>query len=153
MTQSSQRSDAREPMTLLIDDRTLSACLQGDRPTADSALFTTGLWYVRLCQAVFTPGRPAEGQLSKPIASLPPSKRAAALRALLNLPDDIGLLSMRELGPTIAELRGRHTLNLLAIEALAAASLLQATVVLSVPSPGLEQALADEGLSWSRRST
>lgn len=138
-------------MRLLIDDRNLSAWLRGERPTTDDDLFTTGLWYVRLCQAVFTPGRLTGGQLSKPITSLPLSQRVAAMRALLSLPDDVGLLSLRDLGPTIAELRGRHQLNLLGIEALAAASVLEATVVLSAPSPRLERALTQEGLAWRRQ--
>ncbi|MEZ5135427.1 MAG: hypothetical protein R2699_10335 [Acidimicrobiales bacterium] len=49
-------------------------------------------------------------------------------------------------GPTIAELRSRHQLNILSIEALAAASQLNAHVYLSASSPQLEQALRSANL-------
>ncbi len=134
----------------LIDDGRLSAHLRGESLSLDGDVYTTGLWYVRLCQAVLTPGRAVGGQLSAPIARLPPTHRAAAMRALFSMPDDVGLLSLRELGPVIAELRARHQLNLLGIEALAAAATLDATVILSAPSPRLEDALTAEGLAWQR---
>lgn len=131
----------------LVDDRTLSEILRGVR-RIDGAVYTTGFWYVRLCQAVLSSNRPPTGQLSKPIASLPPSARAAAIRALLQLPDNIGMLSLRQLGPTIAELRELHRLNLLGIEALAAAKTTNATVLLSAASPQLEAALRSEGIAF-----
>ena len=65
---------------------------------------------------------------------------------LLELPDDIGLESLRTLGPLIGHLRRRHQLNILGMEALAAAVHLQAGVYLSVASPRLEEALQIEGL-------
>jgi len=61
-------------------------------------------------------------------------------------PADIGLLSLRKLGPTIAQLRQHHQLNILSIEALAAATRLQANVYLSAPSPQLERALRSANL-------
>jgi hypothetical protein len=63
----------------------------------------------------------------------------------LELPEEIGLISLRQLGPVIAGLRARHQLNILGIEALAAAVYLDATVAMSARSPQLEQALAAEG--------
>lgn len=83
--------------------------------------------------------------LSGPLAALPEPFRENALRAVLELPDAIGLLGLRELGPRIGQLRGRHALNILSIEAVAAAVHLQATVFLSVSSPRLEAALRAEG--------
>ena len=50
------------------------------------------------------------------------------MRAVLELPEEIGLLSLRDLGPTIAQLRNDHQLNILGMEALAAASRLNAKV-------------------------
>ena len=61
------------------------------------------------------------------------------------LPDEIGLISLRELAPVIAQLRSRHQLNILSIEAVAAAVYLGATVGLSTRSPRLEAALTAEG--------
>jgi hypothetical protein len=131
----------------LIDDQLLGRVLQGKAPKllASRQLYTTGYWYVRLCQAVLI-AHDRTGQLSAPFASLPPDLRSAALTSVLNLPDEIGLISLRDLGPTIAELRKESQLNILSIEALAAATKLQADVFLSASSPMLESALASCGL-------
>lgn len=131
----------------LVDDQTLGLVLRGRPPRALATkdVYTTGYWCVRLCQAALgAHGR--TGALSRPFAELTPELRERALGAVLALPDDVGMLSLRELGPTIARLRGRHRLNILGIEALAAASELRARVFLSAPSPMLEAALLAEGL-------
>ena len=94
---------------------------------------------------VVTHERP--GVLARPFANLPPGLRARAMTAVLELPDEIGLISLRDLAPTVARLRQYHQLNIVSIEALAAATLLRATVYLSPPSPLLESALANEGLT------
>ena len=57
----------------------------------------------------------------------------------------VGLVSVRDLGPLIGQLRVRHNLNILGMEALAAASRLEAEVFLSAPAPRLIQALNAEG--------
>lgn len=131
----------------LIDDQLLAAVLRGQPPRvlASKELYTTGYWYVRLCQAVLG-AQERTGVLSRPFVDLPDEMRERALAAVLELPADIGLVSLRELGPVIAQLRHRHQLNILCIEALAAATRLQANVHLSAPSPQLEQALRMAGL-------
>ena len=136
-------------MTTLVDDRALSEILRGER-RIDGSVFTTGLWYLRLCQAVLTTNSPVQGSLSRPIAVLPPSVQQAAFAALMSLPEDIGLLSLRELGPTMAELRSKYRLNLLSSEVLAAAKHLNASVLLTTRSPHLEDALAAENLELNR---
>lgn len=99
---------------------------------------------MRLCQAALgVADRP--GALSGRFAALPHDRRERALAAVLELPDEIGLISLRELAPLIAQLRARHQLNILSIEAAAAAVHLGATVALSTRSPRLETALAAEG--------
>lgn len=135
-------------MTLVVDDQLLSVVLRGEslpgHLDSSGPIFTTGYWYVRLCQAALgVADRP--GALSAPCAALPPDRRERALAALLELPDEIGLISLRVLAPVIAQLRVRHRLNILSIEAVAAAVHLGATVALSVRSPRLEAALAAEG--------
>ncbi len=135
-------------MTLLVDDQLLSIVLRGEalpgQLDSSGPIFTTGYWYVRLCQAAFgVADRP--GALSAPFAALPPGRRAQALTAVLQLPGEIGLVSLRELAPVIGQLRVRHQLNILGIEAVAAAVQLGATVALSTTSPRLEAALAVEG--------
>jgi hypothetical protein len=129
----------------LLDDQLLGRVLRGDDPPRPGAeIYTTGYWYVRLCQAVLRASGRA-GVLSSPFASLPDDARARAVERLLTLPTTIGLLSLRELGPLIGRLRARHELNILALEALAAASRLEAEVFLSAPSPRLLDALEAEG--------
>ncbi len=55
-------------------------------------------------------------------------------------------MSLRSLAPLIGRLRSRHRqLNLLSIEALAAALHLNAQVYLLTPTPPLQDALAAEG--------
>ena len=138
-------------MTLLLDDHLLSIVLRGDKLPAPlgshRTIATTGYWYVRLCQAVLGVADRI-GRLSGPFAGLPTGRREQALAAVLELPDEIGLVSLRELGPVIGRLRARHQLNILSIEALAAAVYLNATVALSVGSPRLENALHAEGISF-----
>jgi hypothetical protein len=131
----------------LIDDQLLGAVLRDGAPDdlGSKQLFTTGYWYVRLCQAVLT-AQERHGALSRPFADLPAGLRSRALEAVLELPAEIGLVSLRELAPTTARLRERHQLNVLSIEALAAASRLRAEVFLSAESPRLADALAHENL-------
>jgi len=75
---------------------------------------------------------------------LPGENRERAVQALLELPDEIGLVSLRELAPLIGHLRNRHDLNILGMEVLAAAVLLGADVYLSASSPRLQEALIRE---------
>jgi hypothetical protein len=131
-------------VTQLIDDQLLGAVLRGSPPPQrDVPLYTTGYFYVRLCQAVLASST-AAGVLSSPFNSLPHELRERATSALLELPEEIGLVSLRELGPVIGQLRVRHDLNILGMEALAAAVYLEADVYLSASSPRLEEALRRE---------
>jgi hypothetical protein len=71
----------------------------------------------------------------------------------MELPDNIELVSLRRLGPVIGRLRQRHSLNVLGLEALAAAEVLDADVFLTAPSPRLEAAVAAEGHRVRRLSS
>lgn len=133
----------------LIDDQALGLVLRGHSPRAIRRfeIATTGYWYVRLCQAVLgATDRP--GVLSRPFADLPLDMRDRTIGAVLELPDEIGLMSLRTLGPDIGRLRGHHSLNILGMEVLAAAIHLEATVFLSVSSPRLEAALGSENCRY-----
>jgi hypothetical protein len=139
-------------MTVVLDDQVLSAELRGRHVVDDQRRYTTGLWYVRLCQAVW---RAQGGALSAPFADLPAPVGARALASVLALPEHIGLLSLRELGPAMGELAGRHQLNVLAREALAAALALGAGLVLAERSvsPRLVAAAEAEGVPVALVST
>jgi hypothetical protein len=63
----------------------------------------------------------------------------------MELPDDVGLVSLRSLAPLIGQLRRNHDMNILGMEVLAASIHLQADVYLSAPSPRLQEALDREG--------
>ncbi len=132
----------------LIDDQLLGQVLRGRTPRvlASKELYTTGYWYVRLCQAVLSANE-RTGVLSRPFSELPQQLRQRAMIAVLELPVDIGLISLRDLAPIIAQLRTRHQLNISGIEAVAAASRLGAQVFLSASSPQLEDALRAERIS------
>jgi hypothetical protein len=133
----------------LVDDRLLSLVLRGDvpRPLRRFDLATSGYWYARLCQAVLGEAeRP--GVLSRPFADLPEPVRDRALAAVLQLPDHIELVSLRELAPLMGQLRSHHSLNVLGMEALAAAVHLGADVFLSADSPRLQAALTEERRRW-----
>ena len=135
---------AGQRVTQLVDDRLLVDLLGGgDPPRPSEAVWTTGYWYVRLCRAVLVSAGPA-GVLSTSFADLPEAMHTQALRALLELPERIGLAGLRTLGPLIGHLSRRHRLNALGIEVLAAAVHLQADVYLSAPAPRLQEALLAE---------
>jgi hypothetical protein len=133
----------------LIDDQVLGAVLRGStpRPLRRFDLATTGYWYVRLCQAVLST-TDRSGVLSGPFAKLPDDLRERTVAAVLELPEDIELISLRELAPEIGRLRRRHSLNILALEALAAAIHLDAEVVLTAASPRLQAALSAERCTY-----
>jgi len=109
-------------------------------------VFTTGCWYLRLCQAVV---RGAGGALSGPFLSLPQRERERALRAVLELPEGILMLSWRAVAPMMAgQLDGpAQGLNLLSREALAVASLLDAQVIMAAGNENhlLRNALREVG--------
>ena len=129
-------------MTLLLDDQTLAALLRGEDEPPNDDVFTTGHWYLRLCQAVV---RGAGGVPSGPVLSLPAERRARALAAILELPEEIGMLSWRVVAPMMAnQLDGAgRGLNLASREALAVATMLNAEVVMA---PGNENRLLTEAL-------
>ena len=136
--------------SVLIDDRLLVAHLLG-APVAlpkRSDLHTTGYWYYRACRAAVAGG---VGQLSGPFRALHPDEQAKAIQALLQLPERIGLLDSRRLVPEMAEVAHRRPqLNLLNVEATAAAKLLAAPVLLSGSSTRgiLAETLDAEGVTW-----
>ena len=129
----------------LIDDQALGLVLRGSPPRAlrRRDLATTGYWYVRLCQAVLGAADRA-GVLSRPFTDLPEEMRDPRVGAVLELPEEIALVSLRELAPQIGRLRRHHVLNALGMEVLAAAIHLEAEVLLSARSPQLEVALTAE---------
>ena len=88
-----------------------------------------------------------------PVALLPEGPRRGALTALDQLPDRIGLLDFRTVVPTMAALNVGRQLNLLAAEALAAALLLDADVLVATDAPLIRQGAARLGLTYRITAT
>ena len=112
-------------------------------------MHTTTYWYYRACRAA-TAG--AGGHLSGPFERLAADDQERAILGLLELRDDIGLPDPRSTVPLMADIARRHPwLNVLSLEAVAAALLLGADVWLSEPSADgmLPTVLAAEAVAWT----
>lgn len=140
---------------LLVDDHLLVRTLAGVPPERvrrarrDGLLWTTGLWYYRASRALQSPV--ISGSLSGELAGLPLLARQQAVAAIARLPDDVGVLSLREIVPVMAELSSTHRLNLLSLEALGAAVHLGAVVMAASENDGplLRSAVTSVGLDYS----
>ncbi len=119
---------------MVVDDHLLLRVLLGNEPDdlrrPEEPIFTTGLWYHRMCRALLDPS--IVGAISRGLGSAPREVAALAVGATVSLPDEIGLISLRDLAGPMAQIlvRGAH-LNLLSLEALAAAHQLGARLVLA----------------------
>ena len=133
---------------VLIDDRLLIDELLVGLNLVAGELWTTSYWYYRACRAS-TLG--ASGYLSGPFERLPPERHGSAILSLLELPEAIRIGDPRQVVPVMAALSGRHPhLNLLNLEAAAAAIHLAATVQLSpTTANGVLPAVLDaEGITY-----
>lgn len=136
--------------TLLSDDRLLVAHLL-DAPLAlpeHSVLATATYWYYRACRAAISGG---SGQLSGLFRALDAARQGMAIAAMLGLPDHIELPDPRRVVPEMVAVHRRHPqLNLLNLEAAAAARSLAAGVALSpAAADGVLPAILDEeAIDW-----
>jgi hypothetical protein len=119
--------------SILVDDHLLLRILVGDTPIEiphGSAVATTGLWYHRLCRALSDDA--VVGSMSRRLGAVDETIAVDVLGAVVALPDTIELISLRTLGWPMADLvHGGARLNLLALEALAAARHLDADIYLA----------------------
>jgi hypothetical protein len=140
-------------MDVIIDDRLLLAVLLRREPGGlaklrrHGELFTTGLWYHRLCRAVG--GRRVSGRLSGALSEAPSGAATAALASVIDLPATIRLISLRDLAWPMGRMVHDHRLNLMGLEALCAARRVNATICVEDrnDSPGLVAAAADVGVT------
>ncbi len=136
---------------ILVDDHLLLRILLNDQPAAlgigVARISTTGLWYHRLCRALTN--STVSGVLSRSLGSADPTLGTSATRAVVALPDTINLISMRELAWPMAQLlSGGVRLNLMSLEALAAAEQLGAEICLAIAdeNPQLIAAAQQRGI-------
>jgi hypothetical protein len=119
-------------VALLDDHLLLQVLLAADEaePFVDGELATTGLWYHRLGRALLA--SPVLGAMSRRLGDVDEVLAAGAVSAVTTLPDDIELVSLRTLAGPMARLVAEGArLNLLSLEAIAAAEHLGATIHLA----------------------
>ncbi|MDZ4827737.1 MAG: hypothetical protein SGJ13_14930 [Actinomycetota bacterium] len=119
---------------VVVDDHLLLRVLLGDEPPAlrqhGGQLSTTGLWYHRLCRALAD--TTVVGTMSRSLGNIDDQAAARVIGAVTMLPDTIGLASLRTLAwPMAALIEAGARLNLMSLEALAAARHLDATICLA----------------------
>jgi hypothetical protein len=143
---------------VVVDDHLLRDILAGERPRdlgvlATQGIATTGLWLFRLCSSLAEPT--VAGMLSAPVAALSSELQARFRAQLMTLPNDIEVLSLRELSWSMAELQKRHRadgrpLSAAMAEALAAAHRLGAAIAVSAHDvgPNLQAAAASDGIAF-----
>lgn len=112
----------REKLSV-VDDHLLLRILVDDEPQNlrpdGGQVYTTGLWYHRLCRSVGD--RSVIGVFSRSLGRLDPDVAVAVIEAVTRLPDSVDLLSLRELAWPMARLVDDGVgLNLMSLEALAA---------------------------------
>jgi hypothetical protein len=141
--------------TILLDDHLLLRVLLDDEPSSlrpdGAALATTGLWYHRLCRALADDA--VTGSMSSRLGAVDDEVASAVLGAVVDLPVDIELISLRTLGWPMARLL--HTaarLNLLSLEALAAAQHSSADICLAEGDENAPLRAAAHGLGIAVRT-
>jgi len=123
---------------LIVDDALLLAVLAGVAPDDIHAaaerreVFTTGCWYWRLSRALHD--GTVSGALSRAMQDLNAEQQTRVVGAVANLPRQIGLLSLRQLVPVMTALETGRRLNLLTAESIAAAVVLDATIMVTTQS-------------------
>lgn len=136
----------------LVDDLLLLDALSDTAPVdvqsavARGELFTTGSWYYRLGRAV-TAGS-GTGRLSGRFERLEEPVRGRVLSALGELPEEVGLLSLRVVVPVMRALTVSRPLNFLNAEALGAALLLDATIIVTTDAPLLRAATRELAVGY-----
>jgi hypothetical protein len=119
---------------LLVDDHILLRILLDDEPPTlrptGARMATTGLWYHRLCRALA--GKVVVGSMSRRLGNVDDAVATEVVGTVIDLPASIELLSLRSLGWPMGELvHAGARLNLLSLEALAAARTLSAEICLA----------------------
>ena len=136
-------------MNVVIDDRLLIEELLVGIDRDDETIHTTMYWYYRACRAAVAG---AGGHLSGPFRDVPQAEQQRAISSILQLRVDVGLPEARQTVPRMVDVATRHPrLNLLNLEAVAAASVLEAMIWLSPAGASgvLPEVLDSEGIPWN----
>lgn len=119
---------------VLVDDHLLLQILLGNEPadlrSPGAPVATTGLWYHRLCRAICDTS--VVGALSRQLGGVDEDVAEAVVGSIIELPETIAIVSMRDLAWPMGKLTaGGIRLNLLSLEAVAAAQHLSAEICLA----------------------
>lgn len=143
---------------VVVDDHLLRDVLTGRRDRdldglGADGIATTGLWLFRLCSSYADPD--VIGALSRPVAALGRDAQERFVAALVELPDDIVVVPMRDLAWSMARLQVRHraksrNLSAAMVEALATAHHLEAGIAVSRRDvgPNLRAAARADGIAF-----
>lgn len=118
---------------VLVDDHLLLRVLLDEEPkdlrSPGATIATTGLWYHRLCRALAD--QAVVGSMSRRLGAVETRVAVGALASIVELSEMVELVSLRTLGWPMGELvHSGARLNLLSLEALAAARHLSAEICL-----------------------
>lgn len=137
-------------MTVVLDDHLLrdwmarrdDALVQA---IADETAATTNLWYARLCKSA---ARATGGAILQGWSGV---ERRRLIERLVALPDDVTVVPMRQLAWKMGELvADHHRLSMLGAEAVAAATELNARLLVSAldDGPGIRQCCVTLGVTY-----
>ncbi|MGH9095352.1 MAG: hypothetical protein ACRDXE_09355 [Acidimicrobiales bacterium] len=137
---------------ILVDDHVVAARLASGgvgavagRELVPGEVATTCSWWWRLSSAL---AGEHSGALSSYFAALGPGARLAVSRVVGSLPSRLVILDIRDLIPAMAVLSGEHMLNQLAAEAVVAAEVLQADLVVGRDTPKIRETAGRRGLPY-----
>lgn len=139
----------------LVDDHLLLRLILGDEPpglrSPGTAIATTGLWYHRLCRALAD--QAVVGSMSRRLGAVDDDVAVGVVASVIDLPETVELVSLRTLGWPMAELvHAGARLNLLSLEALAAARHLSAELCLAEQDDNEPLLAAADGFGVTIRS-
>ena len=135
---------------VIVDDHFLRDLLTGQatssltRHLGSATVYTTNLWYLRLCRSI---AASAGGRLT---GVLTQSQRQALGRQLVALPSSISIVPLADLAWEMAERHAVYPLSALSCEALAAAERLDAAIYVwqGDDGPHLRGACLDRKVSY-----
>ena len=141
-------------MNVVVDDHLLIGVLLHRMPpklaslVGSGRIFSTGLWYHRLCRALRNTS--VRGRLSAAVADLADADALGVLAHVVALPDEVGIVSMRDLAWPMAAVLEEHRLNLIGLEAVAAAQHVGGALCLSAgdDSPPIRHAATSVGIRY-----
>jgi hypothetical protein len=135
---------------ILVDDHLIAHRLAagglGSAPSEPpTTVATTCSWWWRLSAAL---AGARGGAITRHFAAVEPGARSALERTIARLPDTILMLDLRDLIPAMALLSAEHDLNLLAAEAVVAAEVLGAELVVRQDTPKIRETAAARGIPY-----